>query len=146
MKKGYGQLIIGIIIGLIIGFLIGKQFTGGSPSPTNIPSLTRTEPGNIQKPITSSENPAVPHKVYVVLNYVLAHHQAMDGYVGGRIFQNREQELPETDSNGNPIEYQEWDVNPKIEGENRGTERLVTGSDGRAWYTDNHYKSFVQVK
>jgi hypothetical protein len=36
-----------------------------------------------------------------------------DGRGGGQI-------LPTTDANGNPITYQEWDVNPKQPGVNRG--------------------------
>jgi guanyl-specific ribonuclease Sa len=34
----------------------------------------------------------------------------------------------------------------KAEGRNRGAERLVTGSDGRAWYTGDHYRTFTEVK
>lgn len=49
-------------------------------------------------------------------------------------------------NNQEKIKYQEWDVNPKIEGRNRGVERLVTGNDDRAWYTKNHYKTFTQLK
>ena len=70
----------------------------------------------------------------------------MPGYVGGRVFSNREKIVPQYDDKGNPIDYQEWDVNPKIEGQNRGTERILTGSDGRAWYTNDHYKSFKEIK
>lgn len=42
------------------------------------------------------------------------------------------------------VTYREWDVNPKQKGVNRGGERLVTGSDGSAFYTTQHYKSFIQ--
>jgi ribonuclease T1 len=71
---------------------------------------------------------------------------APEGYVGGRTFQNRERKLPMNDADGNKIIYQEWDINPKINGVNRGKQRLVTGSDGRNWYTGNHYVSFIQMK
>ena len=54
--------------------------------------------------------------------------------------------LPAQDINRNNIQYQEWDVNPKVEGQNRGTERIITGSDGRAWYTEDHYQSFTEIK
>ena len=70
----------------------------------------------------------------------------MDGYVGGRNFQNRERQLDIKDATGKKIKYQEWDVNPKIQGKNRGTERIITGSDNRAWYTNDHYQSFVEIK
>ncbi|MFN8283531.1 MAG: ribonuclease domain-containing protein [Chitinophagales bacterium] len=91
-------------------------------------------------------NKDIPDKVITVLNYVKKNHEAPDGYVGGRHFGNYERLLPERDAAGNRIEYQEWDVNAKEQGKNRGTQRLITGSDGRAWYTNNHYKSFTEVK
>lgn len=148
MKRNYGLLILGIIIGIIIGLIIGKQvFTEHSQS-SNLLSVSaqnqQHSDGNDQVP--NQENPAIPPKVYVVLAYIQDHHHAMNGYEGGRVFQNREEVLPQTDSSGNSITYQEWDVNPKIRGQNRGAERLVTGSDGRAWYTSNHYRTFTQVK
>lgn len=88
----------------------------------------------------------IPQKVYDVLTYVRTNGRAMDGYVGGRRFGNFENHLPRSDTDGRPISYQEWDVNPKVQGRNRGTERLITGSDGRAWYTTDHYNTFVEVK
>ncbi|MEO6602124.1 MAG: ribonuclease domain-containing protein [Polyangiaceae bacterium] len=53
--------------------------------------------------------------------------------------------LPETDSAGNTIRYREWDVNRYQPGVNRGPERLVTGSDGSAYYTGDHYGTFVRI-
>lgn len=88
----------------------------------------------------------VPTKALKVLKYVRENGVAMDGYVGGRRFGNFENLLPKKDASGRKINYQEWDVNPKIQGKNRGAERLVTGSDGRAYYTNDHYRSFVEVK
>ncbi|MEZ0486975.1 ribonuclease domain-containing protein [Fibrella aquatica] len=88
----------------------------------------------------------IPQKVYDVLAYARANKRAMDGYVGGRRFGNFENHLPRSDTDGKPIQYQEWDVNPKVRGRNRGTQRLVTGSDGRAWFTNDHYNTFVEVK
>ncbi len=88
----------------------------------------------------------IPQKARDVLAYVRSNNRAMDGYVGGRQFKNLERNLEQRDANGQKIAYQEWDVNPKIEGQNRGAERLITGSDGRAWFTSDHYRSFVEVK
>ena len=67
------------------------------------------------------------------------------GTQGGQAFQNREGLLPSTDSAGNPIQYKEWDVNPKGPG-GPGTERLVTGSDGSAYYTPDHYRTFTRIR
>lgn len=76
--------------------------------------------------------------------------QPLPNYVGGRRFGNYgrggERKLPVMDNQGRPISYQEWDIHPKLPGRNRGPERLVTGSDGRAWYTADHYCSFTEIK
>ncbi len=92
----------------------------------------------------------VPAKVTRVLRYIDEHHRAPDGYEGGRVFHNSarngEQALPRTDPNGRAINYHEWDVNRKVAGVNRGAERLVTGSDGSAFYTSDHYRTFTKVR
>lgn len=152
MKNNYTQLILGIIIGLVIGLLIGKQIFVKSqlqnPANTTNSSTNSTQNQTAGKATVNEngDNSGIPQKVYDVLKYILANHHAMPGYVGGRVFSNREKIVPQYDDKGNPIEYQEWDVNPKIEGQNRGTERILTGSDGRAWYTNDHYKSFKEIK
>lgn len=87
----------------------------------------------------------IPQKALDVLAYVRENGRAPEGYVGGRRFGNFEQHLPRQSTDGRRIEYQEWDVNPRQRGRNRGTERLVTGSDGRAWYTSDHYNSFTEI-
>ena len=68
--------------------------------------------------------------------------KARDGYVGNRIFFNREGKLPTTDSSGNIIRYREYDVNPYVPGVDRGAERIVIGSNGYAYKTVNHYQTF----
>lgn len=88
----------------------------------------------------------VPDKVLKVLEYVDKHGEAMDGYEGGRTFGNFERRLPQTDDKGRRIKYREWDVNPLRAGVNRGTERLITGSNGSAYYTDDHYASFKKIR
>jgi RHS repeat-associated protein len=88
-------------------------------------------------------------KVQNVLDRVRDKGSPPAGYKGGRMFENTgahgAQRLPDTDPAGNPIAYREWDVNPKVKGVDRGEERLVTGSDGSAYYTTDHYLSFIQV-
>lgn len=88
----------------------------------------------------------VPPEALQVLAYVRRHHEAPPGHVGGRRFGNFEGRLPKTDGWGRRLAYQEWDVFPKVNGRNRGTHRLVTGSDGRAWYTGDHYATFAEIK
>lgn len=45
-----------------------------------------------------------------------------------------------------PVDYREWDVNPHVKGVDRGAERLVTGSDGSAYSTRDHYDTFVRFR
>ena len=88
----------------------------------------------------------VPAKVGKVLKYVDEHNNPMPGYEGGRVFGNFEKLLPQRDAKDKPIKYHEWDVNPHKPGVNRGAERLVTGSNGSAYYTDDHYKTFKKIR
>lgn len=143
MQKSYAQLIFGIIIGLILGLFVGKQIFETSPSATNTKSSVAPSRGIGHEKTTTVQ---IPQKVYDVLKYIKANNHPMPGYVGGTVFSNREKILPEEDSVRNPVQYQEWDVNPKIPGQNRGTERIVTGSDGRSWYTNDHYQTFTEIK
>jgi guanyl-specific ribonuclease Sa len=64
---------------------------------------------------------------------------ANDGRAGGQV-------LPQNTSEGDPIAYREWDVNPSQKGTDRGPERLVTGSDGSAYYSDDHYATFTNIR
>jgi guanyl-specific ribonuclease Sa len=92
----------------------------------------------------------IPQSARAVLNQVDESGGPLSGYKGGSTFANDGraggQVLPQTTPGGDPITYQEWDVNPYQKGVNRGAERLVTGSDGSAWYTNDHYSTFVQVR
>ncbi len=88
----------------------------------------------------------VPEKVGKVLEYVDEHNKAMEGYEGGRNFGNFEKLLPQKDDKGRQIRYREWDVNPLKRGVNRGAQRLITGSNDTAYYTDDHYKTFKKIR
>lgn len=63
----------------------------------------------------------------------------LPGYIGGRDFQNRERRLPRG-------YYREYDVNPKIRGRRRDAERIVIEQrTGKAYYTGDHYRTFVPL-
>ncbi len=68
------------------------------------------------------------------------------GTKGGDTWRNQNRDLPTKDSVGKPISYQEWDVNPKKRGQSRDAERIITGSDGSAWYTADHYQTFTRMR
>jgi guanyl-specific ribonuclease Sa len=89
---------------------------------------------------------SIPKEADDVLEYIETHNgSAPNGYKGGRTFENipREsgaQKLPEG------ITYKEYDIRPYQKGVNRGTERLVIGSDGSVWFTNDHYFTFIRMK
>ncbi|MDR6561727.1 MULTISPECIES: ribonuclease domain-containing protein [unclassified Arcicella] len=99
---------------------------------------------NAQIPTASTKE--IPQNAIKVLKSIRENGVTFDGYVGGRKFGNYEGLLPKKDKNGQQINYREWDIYPKVQGKNRGAERLVTGSDGKAYFTKNHYQSFVEIK
>lgn len=83
----------------------------------------------------------VSRYVFAVLDYIEKHNgMPPEGYVGGRVFGNYDHKLP------NNVHYHEYDVHPWQPGKNRGAERLVRGSDGSAWYTRDHYRTFERIK
>jgi len=57
--------------------------------------------------------------------------------IGGDRFGNYEGLLPKGET------YRECDVN--YDGGYRGDERIIYGSEGSIWYTDNHYESFERL-
>ena len=82
----------------------------------------------------------IPQKAFEVYKYVLNYHAPPAGYVGGRVWQNREKILPR---GGN---YHEFDVNAKVRGRNRGAERVIVDYDtGKGWYTGDHYRTFISI-
>jgi guanyl-specific ribonuclease Sa len=98
---------------------------------------------------TPCPSKAVPPKAKAVADNAHSTGKPFPGYIGGRTFENDGrnggQVLPRTDAQGNPISYQSWDVNPYQPGVNRGSERVVTGSDGSSYYTDDHYTTFTRI-
>ncbi len=102
------------------------------------PEIIKSTPGQTRYQI--------PDYVLVTLDYITKNDKAPSGFVGGRTFQNRERKLPQNDLNTQQINYREWDVKPKSKTKNRGPERLVTGSDFSAYYTNNHYNSFQKIR
>lgn len=88
----------------------------------------------------SSVQPTIPELARETLKALAARHgDPLPGYVGGRTFQNREHALP-------PGHYREYDVHPKVPGKNRGSERIVINQrSGKAYYTADHYHSFIPM-
>ncbi|WP_280233931.1 ribonuclease domain-containing protein [Nocardia cyriacigeorgica] len=98
----------------------------------------------------ASKAPGVPDRAYTTLREIDAGRWPgsanSPGTKGGDRFYNRGGDLPAKDADGKAITYQEWDVNPKQPGRSRDAERIVTGSDGSAWYTGDHYETFTRMR
>jgi hypothetical protein len=54
--------------------------------------------------------------------------------------------LPEFDSQGNDIRYTEWGTAQSIDNPKWDGERVVTGSDGSAYYTPTHYQTYIVME
>jgi len=117
-----------------------KTESSGKQKPSKL--LKKVE----QKRLNKKQRSDVPQKVYNVLSYVKETGRAPEGYQGGRKFGNFEKHLPLKDESGILMKYQEWDVNPKKQGKNRGAERLITSENKHAWYTRDHYNSFIEIE
>ena len=131
---------------------------GASPDPTysgqgafqihpgdglNSSSVLAPVPSRVTSSADSSANALAPPRLLKAKEILEAiqkrHGDPLPGYVGGRTFQNRERRLP-------PGQYREYDVDPKIPGQNRGPERLVIEQQtGKAYYTGDHYVTFIPM-
>ena len=107
---------------------------------------TPPPPAPAQVQVQDAPQDPIPVHARETLAYIRLHGYAPAGYVGGRVFGNYEGLLPRYDGRRKRIQYREWDVRPKAEGRSRGAERLVTGSDNRAWYSPDHYRTFIEAK
>jgi ribonuclease T1 len=84
----------------------------------------------------------VPKKAKGILKFIKQHHGSPPpGYKGGKIYKNTTGKLPQGGK------YKEYDVDPKVQGMRRTAERIVVDENtGRAWYTPDHYNTFIEIK
>jgi guanyl-specific ribonuclease Sa len=96
----------------------------------------------VVRKVATAFQPKVPEEAEKILQYLKAHNWTPPrGYKGGRVFQNREGKLPAC---GN---YREYDIHPYVKGQNRGSERIIVDiNTGRAWYTPDHYQTFIEIR
>jgi hypothetical protein len=81
----------------------------------------------------------IPETADKVADYALKKNgAAMKGWQGGGKFANDGRDggeiLDQTDADGNPITYREYEIWPSVPGQNRRTERVVIGTDKSAYY------------
>ena len=144
--KIYGILLV--LGGLLFGSPTGSPNAGSSSEPTVssafVPSVQPTGPAlhDATPPLDRLHRAAKDplQKAKDLLEAIQQHEgNALPGYIGGRAFQNRERRLPRG-------HYREYDVNPKIRGHSRDAERIVIEQEtGRAYYTRDHYRTFMPL-
>jgi ribonuclease T1 len=122
------------ILYLVLGlFLVYVRFATVSPATVSSTPVIASQTGD--HPQTDD---SIPPKVLQVLQIVRSTGQPPEGYVGGRVFQNREGRLP---ADG---DYREFDVDPHNGG--RDAERIIVEwGTKKAWYTADHYRTFTPL-
>lgn len=125
-------------IGPAIGAISAGGARGGAPAVARVATVrARTIPLG-----------PVPRNAAKVFEYVESKGTAPTGFKGGAAYKNDGRGgsmlLPDKTADGASISYREWDINARVEGQDRGGERIVTGNDGSAYYTRDHYESFVK--
>jgi guanyl-specific ribonuclease Sa len=117
-----------LLIVLAVFILYVKLSTSGTGGGATSPSASSW--------VADSQH--VPAKAQQVLQYVRENGRAPDGYVGGRVFENREGRLP-TDG-----DYREFDVDPH-NGQRNAERIIVEWNTKKAWYTGDHYRTFIPM-
>ena len=126
----------------------GILFAGPSESRAHAAELAAAEleaapsgltQRQVSPPRTGIEH-RVPEKAYELLEALRQRRgEPLPGYVGGKAFRNREHRLPRG-------RYKEYDVNRRVPGRSRDAERLVIEQEtGKAYYTNDHYRTFVPL-
>jgi len=129
-----------VLVLLFVGVCDGiRAYAGERFDPESLISSTLiTEPA--VSGLGKSTKGVAPQKAYDLLALLTQREgRPLPGYVGGQIFYNRERRLPQG-------RYREYDVDRKIPGRSRGPERLVIEqTTGKAYYTKDHYRSFIPL-
>lgn len=132
--------LFGLLVALCCTILLVPSI--GATTPDRVPHTPTTNASILLPPQTDDPSwfATPPEKAYDLLTQLEKRGgRPLPGYVGGRDFQNRERRLP-------PGRYREYDVNPKIRGRGRDAERIVIEQrTGKAYYTGDHYRTFVPL-
>ncbi|BCK58460.1 ribonuclease domain-containing protein [Nocardia wallacei] len=143
-------LAVAVVVAGVLGLRGGTD--SGSGSGQSVAASATAKPTAKADSSTSAPTrvAGVPERAYRTLVEIDAGRwpdsAGAPGTKGGDQWMNREGTLARTDSSGKAIAYKEWDVNPKKRGQTRDAERIVTGSDGSAYYTGDHYETFTRMR
>ncbi len=122
------RLILLVVLAIFVLYVkVTTSGTNGGVSRAGLPGPALTE-----------SSTSIPVKAQQVLQYVRENGRAPEGYVGGRTFENREGRLP---SDG---DYREFDVDPH-NGQRNAERIIVEWNSRKAWYTGDHYQTFIPM-
>jgi ribonuclease T1 len=125
------------LLGLLVAVAIASHACAEPAAPPAPPPPVASAQPSTAPSVAGPEVPA--HARELLAEVERRHGEPPPGYVGGRRFENRERRLPRG-------VYREYDVHPKVPGQDRGPERIVIEQrTGKAWYTGDHYRSFVPL-
>ena len=127
----HGMRLLALLVALVLAGCGAGVSATTAPPPGGTPS---SAPAGV--PLAAIETLAVIDRTG----------HAPTGYVGGRRFGNFEHHLPKRTASGARISYREWDIARHVLGVNRGPRRLVTGDDGSAYYSGDHYSTFLRIR
>jgi len=101
----------------------------GDPKGATVPSAAKT----LASQVSSAKKIQVQVGKKKLNGFQIGNNQ----YVGDRPYKNRSGDLP------SGVTYMEYDIYPYT-GKNRGSDRIVIGSDGKIYYTNDHYTDFTE--
>src|SRR5206468_1393255 len=127
--------LVALALALAIGYAV-RAAQNDSPSGRSSPratSSTSHSSGTIALSALPREASATVARIRAGGPFPFPHND-------GVVFHNAEHHLPREPDGW----YHEYTV-PTPNSADRGERRIITGRDGRYWYTGNHYASFQQV-
>jgi guanyl-specific ribonuclease Sa len=124
-----------------VGITAQAHTTGPQPASVGGVSANRIDFVAAESEVAFGPAPA---NAWATFERAQAKGSPLAGYKGGSVFANDGRNGAAILPRGDSVTYRKWDVNPKVKGVDRGSERIVTGSDGTAYYTNDHYNSFTQ--
>lgn len=146
-------VLAGLVVAVVVAGVLalrGGTDSGSGTAQSVAASATAKPTAKAGNASAVSRVAGVPERAYQTLVEIDAGRwpdsAGAPGTKGGDQWMNRDGTLAKTDSSGKTITYKEWDVNPKKRGQSRDAERIVTGSDGSAYYTGDHYETFTRMR
>jgi guanyl-specific ribonuclease Sa len=153
----WASTLVAIGVGLTVAVVGGKILIYGPRGQQigpaiNLPTTRVVDPSVGLRVTSPTPRASLPQDVRQIYDQYSQH--GWKGNVPGQtpktraggVFKNKNHELPLTDSTGQPLTYKEFDVNNRIPGVKRDTERFVRcDQNKKVYYTNDHYLTLTEV-